>query len=240
MSIRLDASTDKLSRTTNLPSITAFTMMGWFKISVNRVNYGSFLGYGSTTVAGNEYAYMVGGDGLTTNLWNSAVETTGSALTVGTWAHLAMTVAGTGAGQFLGYINGVLNITAPGHTTPTAQTLSLGNNLSSEFLNGCVANIQVYGAVLTGAEILRELRSYLPQRTANLLVWSPLMATTDATNYAVAGAAAWTSAGTLATEPGPPIPWGVRFGQQGFGGAALVFPPRPFVIPRQAIANALL
>jgi hypothetical protein len=242
MAIRFDASTDKLTRTTNLPAITTFTIMGWFKISVNLANYGCFIRFGQTAVNA-EYACMVNGSGLTLDLFNSGAEVTGSALTVGAWAHLAITVAGTGAGQFLCYLNGVLNITASGDNLPVAQEINLGNNTGGEYINGCVANVQVYGAVLTASEILGEMRCYLPRRTANLLVWSPLMATTDAANYAVAAAAAWTSGGTLATEPGPPIPWSLRpvfveFRQP--VSAGLTVPARPFVIPRQAVANALL
>jgi hypothetical protein len=49
MAVRFDASGDYLRRTTNLPPIAGFTVMGWFKITTDRNNYSTFIGYGESS-----------------------------------------------------------------------------------------------------------------------------------------------------------------------------------------------
>jgi hypothetical protein len=217
-------------------------MMGWFKISVDKNTYAAFLMFGNSVTDGPQYILVTSNDGVTLIIYNGSVTAAGSTLTVGTWTHLAMTVAGTGAGQCLGYVNGVLNITTAGNSAIPAQMIAVCTDIPNEFNNGCAANIQVYDAVLTATEIQREMQAYLPHRTANLVVWSPLMTVTDVTNYVVAGSAAWTVAGTLVTEPGPPIPWslGPRIEVLQVAPVAPTLPQRSFAIPSQAVANALL
>jgi hypothetical protein len=102
----------------------------------------------------------------------------------------------------------VLDITAasmPGSVTNAK--LWIGNDNDAEFLNGRAAAIKLYDAVLTPAEIVQEMRQYLPARTANNNGWYPLFTTNDdQTDFSGLGRD-WTVGGTLATEDGPPIPW---------------------------------
>ena len=43
MAVRFDASGDLLKRDASLPTRTAFTVMGWFKITTDRNDYSTFI-----------------------------------------------------------------------------------------------------------------------------------------------------------------------------------------------------
>lgn len=223
MAVRFDDGLDRLSRTTALPGITSWTIMGWVLISVDRNAYSWFWTYGAGINSSADYLMGANGTGTTLATFNSTTEVSGSAMTVGTWAHIATTVAGTGAGQFLLYLNGVLDITNAGSTTPTNGGMFMGWGSGTEFLNGNLAAIKIYSAVLTASEIKQEMRSYVPVRTANLTSWHPMLLHTDLAQFG----ATWTVGGTLATEAGPPIAWRVGpAGQYLWAGTAVVAPGR--------------
>lgn len=213
MAVRLDAVTDTLTRTTGLPGITSFTLMGWFQMAANTGGFQSFLAYGTSTAgSGNFYSLTTNGGNLTFVAYNGATNSTATGtITVGAWMHLALTCAGTGANQLLAYQNGALFITFNGGTNPTSQKLYWGGNNQSpnEWMNGRLAALKVYSAVLSAGEIQTEMRQYLPARLANLTSWMPLMLHTDLQDYG-SGAFHGTAGGTLTTEDGPPIPWSFR------------------------------
>lgn len=205
MAARFDASGDSLTDTANLPTVTAFTWMAWAKISVDRNNYSQFFTYDANN-SDEVQAYIIGtaSDGTTLDTFNGLVEATGSALTVGTWYHLAATVSGTSGANFLVYLNGTLDISANARSVSPTK-IWLGNDAASEFLNGSLAAVKIWDAVLTAQEILQEKQQYLPCRTANLNRFYPLINsqfTTDHFNKRTL-----TQAGILALEAGPPIPW---------------------------------
>jgi hypothetical protein len=221
MAIRLDAVNDPLVRTTSLPPITTFSILCWAYLSVDRNSYSEVMTYGNNS--STFYQYGTKGDGTTLGSYNGSVEGTGVAWTVGTWKHLAMTVAGTGAGQFLCYQNGVVDTTLAGNASVTSVGLRLGTNFgtSSEWFNGRIAAVKIYDVALTQAAIVNEMRQYLPFRTANLNMWCPMLVHTDTKDYSGAGRT-WTSdGGALATEDGPPIPWARQpsFARGGVGAA---------------------
>jgi hypothetical protein len=203
MALRFDASGDVLSRTTSLPAINAFTIMAWAMIVTDRNNYSTFMGLGDTS-GGEEILLQTDTDGTTFNLWNGIADNTGSALSVGAWNHLAVTCSGTGANGLLGYLNGVVDITTTASGLVASQTMRFGNSAVSEFLNGTLGAIKVYGAVLTAAEIATEMRSYVPVRWTNLNSWYPLLTTA---NDFYTGGLTLTTGGTTVAAEGPPIPW---------------------------------
>lgn len=211
MALRFDASADMLSRTTTLPTITSFTLMGWFYLTTDRNASTAFFSLGSNPDNGGNLTYILNtlSDGTTFNWWNGAADTSGSALAVATWTHLACTVAGTGAGQALAYKNGVLDITTSGNASAAAGIIFMGNDNFAEFLNGRAAALKVYSAVLTAAEIKAEMAYFVPVRTANLNTWLPcvdLTAANNAINLSGPGGN-MTIGGTLAVEDGPPLTW---------------------------------
>jgi hypothetical protein len=207
MAARFDTSTDALSRTAGLPSIAAFTIMGWFKITVDLNANVTFFHFGHASL---DQGVQLGTDvdGTTFSCYLSVGTFNGSALAVGTWYHAALTRSGTGAGQCLAYLNGVLNITPTNNATPVAGKITVGNNPFGEFNNGCAASVKVYGAALAAAEILQEMRQYAPARTANLNTFLPLLNTASEFTVDYSGSAnTMTAGGTLTAEDGPPIPW---------------------------------
>lgn len=209
MAIRIDASGDSLSRTTNLPTITGFTLMGWVRIVTDRNAASSFFQIGADD---NEcYQVLTDSDGTTLQTWSdpdtgaTGTPVNGTNLTAGTWYHLAMTVSGTSGSNFLTYLNGVLNITNTAYSI-TNSRLWVGNSFATVWLNGRFAALKCWNAVLTATEILAESRQYAPVRTANLHSWHPLMAVAAVHDHGPLGAT-WTAGGTLTTEEGPGIPW---------------------------------
>lgn len=207
MAVRLDAVNDPLARTTSLPPITTFSILCWAYLSVDRNSYSEVMTFGNTTSL--FYQFGTQGDGVTLGSFNGSTEGTGTAWTVGTWKHLAMVVAGTGAGQFVCYQDATVATTLAGNASVPAQRLTLGSNFgtSSEWFNGRIAAVKIYSVALTQNEVAQEMRQYLPARLVNLNMWCPFLLHTDLKDYSGAGLS-WTSdGGALATEDGPPIPW---------------------------------
>jgi hypothetical protein len=237
MAVRMDASTDALTRTTGLPSITAYTLMMWMQIVVDRNAYSTLFCFGDTSTGNNFWNLSTNADGVTLAVSNGSVEMLGSAFTAGAagWAHLAHTVSGTGASAGLTYVNGVLAVTSAGNAAITGVNLWVGNNALGEWSNAKYGAIKVYGAALTVGEIKDEMRSYLPVRTANLTSSHPMLLHTDLAQYG----ATWTANGTLATDQGPPIPWSLRPSLPRLGGAAALGIPgddEPWLYTFQEVA----
>jgi Concanavalin A-like lectin/glucanases superfamily len=241
MAIRFDGSTGKLSRTTNLPAMTTFTVMGWLSpaafpaagglgglYSHGSAAGGSFYAIGVGNSSGNKLAIYTG----TALVYGATI------LTTNTWVHAAMTVSGTGANQQIAYLNGVQQITGTAASGFTAVALIVGTTAGGDPLNGRGAALKVYGAVLTADEIRTEMATYLPTRLANLLSWHPMLLHTDTAQYGTT----WTAAGTLTTEPGPPIAWGRVTPSTPLPvvvAAATVLPRLP-TVQLQAVASGLL
>jgi len=184
--------------------------MCWAYITTDRNDYSSILCFGTSTASDTrEYTLAAGSDGTTLQVWNGSVETTGSGLGVATWNHVALTVAGTGANQCIAYLNGVANITMAGYSGPVAQKLYVGTNPYTEWWNGRLAALKVWGAVLTVDEIVQEMRWYVPIRGANLNTWVPCVEPVANDNAKDFGGIAgdMTVAGTITVEDGPPIAW---------------------------------
>ena len=83
MAIRFDASGDSLSRTR---LAGAKTVMAWIYIVTDRNDYTVFFGLGSNELIGT------GSDGTTLLHYDGVTERTGSALSTGTWYHLALSL----------------------------------------------------------------------------------------------------------------------------------------------------
>jgi hypothetical protein len=127
-----------------------------------------------------------------------------TSLSLSTWYHAAMTCAGTSAGQLLGYLNGALEISnGQSGAVQTSAAVSFGAVPDGDPLDGRLAGFKMWGAVLTASEIQQEMRSLAPVRTANLAMWSPLLASTALQDYT--GTGTWTVNGSPTTEDGPPV-----------------------------------
>jgi hypothetical protein len=207
-SVRFDSIGDELFRTTNLPTITSFTMMGWFRFVGDTNAYSAFLRLGHATSShGYNLLRCCGGGWRELDLWNGAgIWTVKPTITLGTWYHLAVTVSGSGAGQVKTYVNGALALTSPGNPSATSDRLSIGNDAHEEWLNGNAAAVKIYDAPLTEAEIAAEMNRLTPVRTANLNAWYPLQSGATAGTDFSGNNRTLVQAGTLTTDSaGPPI-----------------------------------
>ena len=207
MALRFNASGDRLSSTTNLPGAAAFTLMGWVYIAVDLNLFGSLLVYGDSV--GPKFAYVgVDGTGTTLNLYDGINDNAGSALSLATWYHVAL--AGNLNGSLTAYLNGVSNVTATGDAANSSERIELMNNTANENIDGRLAAVKIYSAILTAPEILQEMRSFRPVRTANLNTWLPCVDRVVADNALDMSGNGYdmTVGGTLTVEDGPPIPWG--------------------------------
>lgn len=203
MAVRFDAIGDHIVRTANLPGYP-FTICFWFYLSVDRNAYSALTWIHSSGTT--RHNLFLSSNGTQLGLWNGSIETNGSNLTVGTWAHLAHVANGIGtAGNHLAYLNGLLDVSQAGNNG-AYNTMRMGSD-GVDLINGRMAAIKIYGATLTAAEIAAEMCQYLPVRTANLNGFYPLFTVGDDEIDFSGNANNWTVGGTLATEDGPPIPW---------------------------------
>lgn len=210
MAVRFDASGDSLSRTTNLPTISAFTLMGWFYLSADRDANANLLAFGDSAGGGYVQAYVnQAGASNALSLFDGAGTATGSTLSNTTWYHVALTCSGFSGGTERDvYLNGVLDcqLTGLSASAASAEKIWVGNDNDTEFLNGRAAAVKIYDAVLTASQIVQEMRQILPASTVSLNAFYPLWGSGDVTDYSANGRS-WTVGGTLATEDGPPVPW---------------------------------
>jgi hypothetical protein len=127
-------------------------------------------------------------------------------MTKGAWYHVAMTVEGTGAGQVKVYVNGGAPVSFPGNPGIPSERLWIGNSPSGSWLDGGMADVKIYNAVLTGAEIQQEMNQFAPVRTADLNSYYPLQDAATATLDASGNNLTLTAKGALTTDPsGPPL-----------------------------------
>lgn len=202
MAVRFNASGESLSRA-RLSG--ARTLMGWFRIVTDRNDYTAFFGAGDNRLLGTD------SDGTTLLFYDGAVEFTSTNLTVGTWYHLTLTLSSDApGGAFVAYLNGALSMNGNTSAADSGTTMYVANDAYGEWLNGNVAHVKLWSAVLTAAEVQQEMYTVAPVRTDNLFAWYPLDLHTDLADYSGAGNG-WTGNGTLTTEDGPPVSWGGAF-----------------------------
>lgn len=141
---------------------------------------------------------------------------TGNILTTGVWAHWAFVYDGGGvanADRLKIYFNGTdQSLTFAGTIPATMNDSGTGlvrvgrDSEEQNTVDGKIALVKVWTAVLTAAEVFQELNSYRPTRTANLVLWSPYDDGTSARDYSGAGNHG-TVTGALQFE-GPPVGFG--------------------------------
>ncbi|MBN1287677.1 MAG: hypothetical protein JXB47_19920 [Anaerolineae bacterium] len=182
----------------------ACTIMGYFKISVNRNDYCVFC------QPHGQLAAETDDDGVTLALWDGTNLNTTDALAAGQWYHIAVTAAGVGVGSAVKlYLDGVLKVSATLTQSPK-DDMEIGSSLYGEYLNGAAAYLKVWSAVLGVDEIAQEMGFIRPVRAANLYIWSPMFSGSDTErcrDYSGNGYN-WTKSGTLSDVDGPPVFWG--------------------------------
>lgn len=198
--VRFNASGERLDGTS--PSTTTFTITGWVYVASDTGNESSWVilrNAGSTTwiLVGVNNAIKFQVDS------SAGAGAAGTQLVAGKWYHFALT---RGSNSFKGYIDGSLSASyADSSNYSAATTLSIGYSFG--FLDGRLCDVRVWDGYAMGAdEIKREMRSLVPVRWRNLKQWHPLRHHSNARLDYSGLRNHLTAAGTLTTEPGPPLP----------------------------------
>lgn len=209
MAVSLGGTGQYLRRTTSLPTTSAWTLAGWFRVrSIRASQYQYFIDLDD----GTNYAVIgyqaAGGWDFGTSA--GAGSMTGPSTNV--WTFIACTLAGAGAGNFKVYhaaAGAAFTVGSSAGATFTPTGMYIGNDSWDEWCNVDIAHVRVWDAVLTQAELEQEIYTARPARFANLHLWSPLWTPSDVVDYSGNGRN-WAVGGTLATVDGPPIAWGAR------------------------------
>lgn len=224
MSLRFDATTDRLYVSGSLPSRTAFTLCGWARAaSIPASTFRSLcsISAGVSSPSGAfDFAWYASGALSVSTYYGSGDQTVQFSATpaVGEWFFFAMTGSASSVDGYVGRVTDAALLTVSNSLVApfTPGAMGIGDNGWSEGFNGNVAGVRVWDAVLTAAELEQERWTLAPRRRANLNRWAPVI------NAAVADAQRdwyqalnFTAAGTLTVEDGPPV---------GYGASALILP----------------
>lgn len=162
---------DYLYRTTNVPTLSNGTLMGYFNFA-DVDNKNVFLTLGETpTTAESYFCYIEDGGGSRLVVYNGQSEFTGTTvLSADTWYHIALVMAGTNTGELLLYLNGNLEITADGFSNVQDTRFEYGGTAyASDHGNVRIACGRIYDDALSEANIETEMASEDPVRTLDLL-----------------------------------------------------------------------
>jgi hypothetical protein len=213
MAVVLSGSDPSLSRTANLPSITNFTVMCWFLMASDLESTTILMAIGNPGADQAIYVafgFVAGSLQLDVDI-SGGGGGSGTTISLNTWYHFAITRSGTGAGQTLVYLNGILDITPTNTSTPTASGIWWGTypGLGVPPIDGRYAGLMIYDSVLTAADIQQQMRMYRPVITTNLNVFAPCVELTLASNVLdlSGNGRNLTLAGTNSVADGPPIAW---------------------------------
>jgi hypothetical protein len=184
------------------------TVLCWLKLASDRNTYSTVWSSDS-----NSSTYFVLGtdtDGTGLRVSIPSGDTFPLAqLTLNTWYRTAVTVSGTTNSLYLAAHGSALTFqdSVTGAIPSSSATFRVGAGpLSAEWLDGSVANLKHYSAVLTTAEMETELYSWVPVRTANL-VRSHRFVGPDPADYSGNGYALSGGSGATADTVNPPILW---------------------------------
>lgn len=214
MAVRYDATTDNMSRTASLPSTSTLTVCAHAYIQVSPNPFGIVFSYDNGVAAylqlyfdvGSPYVLTFGASG------GSAAQTVLGSITTGVWYFVAMTVNGAngvGYGASMSTTAALSSVAKASINLTGVNKCWVANNGfgGGDDLNGRIANLKIWEASLSAAELEQERYFTRPQRIANLYGWYPqLDAATAATDFSGNGRN-FTVGGTLATEDHAPTAW---------------------------------
>jgi hypothetical protein len=214
MALRIDDATESLYTTSaglNAQSVTIF-------FRVRRRGTGGATAqiaiYGQTS--GSADAAQIAITGGTLTCWNGTGFMSRGSITTDVWYDVALTQAGSGAGNAKLYSDttgsgsAMGSATAAGPSTADLGKLYLGFANSGNWANIELDDVRVWSVALTAAELESERLRRFPVRGANLVRWWP-MVYDSASNNALdrsGNVSALTIGGTPTIVDGPAVGWG--------------------------------
>lgn len=205
MSVRFDGATDRYSSTNTGVTASPWTVSLWAKLQVDRDDYTSFFQFRS---ASNQTTFQTQANGTSLQIYDGTADrnSTLTGLTVGTWYSLAVVrTSATSVTIYRGQTGATTSQTLTTSTVSTPTAFELGNDALNEFLNGNLANVQVWSAALTQPEIETEWATWDAVRTSNLVRHHKFKDAAETTDYS-GNARTLTSAGTPTFDAdNPPI-----------------------------------
>jgi hypothetical protein len=202
MSIRLNAATELVYRTSDIPAATPVTWCFWIYI-VTDANVGAALGQILSATYTVYQGAGLASNGTTLTCYTEGGSVSGTNLSTGTWYHVAYTRNGA---SNITYLNAVSNATRTDNHALTGAFLMFGGN-GAAAMNGRLAHIKVWGAALTADELAIERLYAKAQRTADLIEEHLTWSGTDARLADTSGnALTLTAVGTLDDEADPTVP----------------------------------
>jgi hypothetical protein len=215
VAILRDAGGEYLTRSTSLPSSTAFSICGFFAPTSAAASSVPFLFALQDASNGIGCAYKDSAGDLvflvfTQNSYDDDIASfTG---VYGQHYFAGMTLDATTATLYVGSVgvsDALVTATVAGSTfTPDVLRLfdwNAGNPVSP------VAGVKAWDATLTAAEIERERCVLRPIRTADLHLWTPMLASSSASDAAKdysGNGRDWTVNGSPTITDGTPVGWG--------------------------------
>lgn len=244
MAIALNASGERLIRTTSLPTATSYTACGWYM----RRGTGQSDNWNcvwSLLESDTFYHILYTRDGTATNRFSGYFGgfQTGYILTGfsdDVWHFVAITCSGTGAGQGIVYAaatgSSTLSTTNVAGSSVSPVNFGInGNSVWDEWGNSRYSNWMIYDTALTQNQLTRQFLSgqYRPLIWENLHAWYPMLPGEDRLKDYSGNAKTLTlNSGTITEELANPLAWGWHASYQPYAPAAAVVSTLPHHILR--------
>jgi hypothetical protein len=182
MAATSDAATDRVSRAT-APSLASVTVCAWVK--VNATHAGALFHPIMRVEASGGSAMIFGfkgTNGRTPSLYSGSSTTgiNGTEVSLSTYVFMLATMSAGSAQLFQGTVPGSLTkVTGTVNTTGTPDTVTVFSRSpsdGSEWLEGTIAGLRMWTAVLSDAEAAAESQSLTAVRSSNLWAQWPFAA----------------------------------------------------------------
>jgi hypothetical protein len=217
MAVAVTSDATAFKRTANLPTATAYSMWGWFFVGTKPARFWGTLGIGNIDSSVCQISATTSA-GASLDIWgntsNATLITSGN-LTTNTWYFMAITKAGTGAGQLIGYYRTLTQNTLSSATAQDSNATMNGaewgrDGFTGDFMDGRIHACGMCDAVLSPDELLELSFFHEPQLDGirSLNVFYPTIESVN-TNTTVdrSGNARDATATVGALADSPPLLW---------------------------------
>lgn len=213
MAVRFNSSTDRLLRSSDLLDYdAAYTVMFWVMIVTDLNAYSTFLSINANLPATAEIVGTASdGTTLRLSILQAApdIGVNGSALTVGSWYHVAIVRESSSSCKV--YLDGVLDISRSDSVSRSGPSrMEFGAHTSANLERGDIriCGVKAWSSYLTQAEVARERLTIVPRRFSNIYGWWPCFSNTGRNLDFSGKGRNWSEGGSLTNEGAAPVMWG--------------------------------